>query len=240
MTKKKNDVKTSHKKPRKSKYFQSRSRMKKPYLDSKGNRVPGVTTVTGVLDKPALLWWAWDLGTRSIDYRKHRDALADVGTLAHEMILAFFLGLEVDFYEFSPWVVDRAKISFGKFEELIKKHKLKPQHVEWEIISDRLKYGGRIDFHGLCDDVPTIIDFKTGKRIYDDYFFQLGGYGLLLAEERELIEQHMIVNVPRDEKESYQMAKKTNIMLEKKIFRSCLNIYHERKKIKAEDVTITL
>ncbi len=231
--------KTSHKKVRKSKYFTSRSRIKAPYMTKDGERVPGVTTVAGILEKPALQYWAWDLGRRGIDYRKHRDVLADVGMLAHEMILAYFLGLEVDLYEFSEWVIERAKNSFDSFLNFTKKYKLKPKNVEREIISEKLRVGGRIDFHGDMDDASTIIDFKTGKRVYDDYFIQLGGYGLLLAEEGELIEKHVIVNVPRSKEETFQVAIRRNIQLEKKIFRACLEIYHERKKIKADEM-ITL
>lgn len=32
------------------------------YKKRSGQRVPGVTTINGVLDKPALIWWAWQQG----------------------------------------------------------------------------------------------------------------------------------------------------------------------------------
>lgn len=33
-----------------------------PYKQRSGERVPGVTTINGILDKPPLVWWAWKQG----------------------------------------------------------------------------------------------------------------------------------------------------------------------------------
>lgn len=44
--------------------------------------VPGVTTITNLLNKPYLIKWANDLGLEGIDSTKYRDEAADIGTLA--------------------------------------------------------------------------------------------------------------------------------------------------------------
>ena len=46
------------------------------YKLASGARVPGVTTVLSVLNKPALVPWANKLGLEGIDVRKYVDALA--------------------------------------------------------------------------------------------------------------------------------------------------------------------
>ena len=56
------------------------------YKTQDGEKVPSVTTVLNVLAKPALIYWAWDLGIKGIDYRKYRDDKADIGTLVHKQI----------------------------------------------------------------------------------------------------------------------------------------------------------
>ena len=41
------------------------------YTDSLGTRVPGATTIIGILDKPALIKWANNLGLAGIDSTKY-------------------------------------------------------------------------------------------------------------------------------------------------------------------------
>jgi len=47
-----------------------------PYRLADGSIVPSVTTILGILDKPRLPYWAWDLGRQGLDYREVRDAAA--------------------------------------------------------------------------------------------------------------------------------------------------------------------
>ena len=51
-----------------------------------GTIVPGVTTPLGILAKPGLVPWAWNLGREGLDYRKVSEKGMDIGSLAHMMI----------------------------------------------------------------------------------------------------------------------------------------------------------
>ena len=62
------------------------------YKLANGKRVPGVTTVLGVINKPALVKWANNLGLQGIDSTTYVDETAKVGTLAHEMIQEYLGG----------------------------------------------------------------------------------------------------------------------------------------------------
>ena len=53
------------------------------YKKADGTRVPSATTYLGVLAKPALIHWAWELGVQGLDYRKVRDQAGETGTLGH-------------------------------------------------------------------------------------------------------------------------------------------------------------
>ncbi|GAH44079.1 unnamed protein product, partial [marine sediment metagenome] len=67
---------------RKDAKFTSKAKLKKPYHDENGRRVPGVSTVIGYIDKSGpLMWWAADLARKGIDYMTFRDDLAGVGRL---------------------------------------------------------------------------------------------------------------------------------------------------------------
>lgn len=191
------------------------------------------------------MYWAWDLGQKGIDYQTHRDDLANVGKLVHDMILAYFLGMEVDTYQNSQWEIDRANNSFKSFENFISKYKVKPakvdgkKTVEHELISRKFRYGGRLDFYGEVDDIVSLMDFKTGKRMYDDQMFQCGGYSILLEEFDLPVDQFIICNIPRSKGESFEVAFLRNIEPAKRVFLGAYEIYNaikEAKKIIKESV----
>ena len=53
------------------------------YKNKDGVRLPGVTTITGIEDKPALKYWGNKIGLQGIEIRNYVDGLARIGTLAH-------------------------------------------------------------------------------------------------------------------------------------------------------------
>ena len=87
------------------------------YKTPDGTRVPGATTITGLLNKPYLVKWANNLGLEGIDSSKYTDEAAAVGTLAHEMVQAHLQRTEVDTSRFSPIQVDLASNAVLSFLE---------------------------------------------------------------------------------------------------------------------------
>ena len=51
-----------------------------------GTRVPGATTICGLLDKPFLVKWANNLGKQGIDVTEYTTSAALLGTLIHSII----------------------------------------------------------------------------------------------------------------------------------------------------------
>lgn len=233
------------KKERKDAKFTSKSRLKTPYMLD-GVRVPSVSTICGMIDKSrALMYWAWDLGRKGIDYRAHTDDLANVGKLVHDMILAYFLEMEVDTYQNSQWEIDRALNSMKSFYNFISRFELKPavidgkKAIEHELISREFLFGGRLDYYGDVDKIRTLMDFKTGKRMYEDQMFQCGGYSILLEEYNLPVDQFIICNIPRSKGESFEVAFLRNIAPPKRVFFGAHEIYNaikESKKIMKESV----
>ena len=172
-----------------------------------GTRVPSVTTIVSLLDKSKFLVpWANRLGLQGIDSTKYVDALADVGTLAHQMILDYFKKVKTDFSDYSPETKDKAENSFLSFLEWAKGKEIEPLALEIEAVSEILRYGGKFDFYGLIDGIKTLIDFKTGSGIYYEMGIQLSAYKNLLIENNlGDPEQCMIVRIPRDETESFEV-----------------------------------
>lgn len=208
------------------------SRVHTAYKTKDGHRVPSVTTALGELAKPALIPWAWGLGTKGIDWKTYRDELADVGTLAHRMILDHLRGEKTDTSDYSPNQVDLAENSFLSYLEWERQHKVEPILVETPLVSEIFKYGGTPDFFGLIDEVPTLADYKTGKGIYPEFFYQLAAYKNLIYETRpdvQNIDQCRILNIGRGEDEKFAEEVRTDLGREWEIFIRCLEIYKLKK-----------
>lgn len=197
-----------------------------------GKRVPGVTTILDVLGKSALIYWAWDLGCQGIDYRTYRDTAADIGTLSHYRVECEFLGIESDLSEYSKKQIEMSDNCLLSFYEWRKDKKIEKVENELQLVSQKYKYGGTIDIYCTLDGKKTLIDLKTGKAIYEDYFFQLAAYKELLKENGYIVEQTMILRIGRDESEDFEPRIKNNLDKHFELFKNCLNIYSLKKEIK--------
>lgn len=152
-----------------------------------------VTTVLKVIDKPALRWWFGrevyyamvkdpsmdEKKALAAPYRKSKKAMLR-GTTVHKM---------VEDYEHGD---DPVSLIGGEFEGYAKAFKkwLNDNTVtivenEKSVRSDIHKYAGTLDLIVKLDsdEALHIIDIKTGKDIYDDYFLQLAAYQHALAEQ---------------------------------------------------------
>lgn len=201
------------------------------YKTSDGRRVPGATTITGLLNKPYLIKWANNLGLDGIDSSKYVDEAAAVGTLAHALIQANLTGEHLDTSVFSPVQVDLAENSVLSFYEWKSRHSVKPIICEVPMVSDKLGYGGTVDCYCELDGKPVLLDFKTGKAIYEEYFVQTSAYRELLIENGYPVEEVKILRVGRDETEGFEERSIKDTRKYFEIFLSLLNVYNLKKEL---------
>jgi hypothetical protein len=197
-------------------------------------RVPGVTTVLGVLAKPALIHWAWDLGCQGIDYKKFRDSLANAGSLAHYLVQCELTGEEPDTSSYSKEIIDLAENAVLKFYEWQKHRKIEVVLVEEPLVSEEHMYGGTADCVAVVDGELTLIDIKTSKRIYPEMVTQLSAY-LKLLEENGYggIQTARILRIGRTEDEGFeeQVFRVADLADHWSLFEHCLSVYQLKKKI---------
>lgn len=205
------------------------------YKSEDGVRIPGVTTVLGILNKPALVIWANRLGLQGIDSSKYRDEMADIGTLAHQMIVDYFKGIKTDTSDYSSNQVDLAENCLLSFWEWEKGHKIDVIIVETPLVSKEYNYGGTIDCFCKLDGQPTLLDFKTGKAIYPEMFYQLAAYEQLLTEAGYSFEASRILRIGRDNDEGFEDRSVGNLDKQFELFKHCLAIYNLQKEIRKED-----
>jgi len=212
----------------------ARTKAHTTYKNAAGDRVPGVTTVLGVLEKPALVRWAWSLGIEGIDYRKYTDEKADIGTLAHAMITEWIAGREAATWEYPDDIVSQAENSALSFYAWLGDKTFKLGFVEEPLVSELLQVGGTCDIYWMIDGLWTLDDLKTGKAIYGNYKAQASIYGDILRENGYPVDRVRIVNVPRIEDELFDVQEVQPHTWPKyrEFFRACKTIYDLKKTLK--------
>ncbi|KKL99201.1 hypothetical protein LCGC14_1816740 [marine sediment metagenome] len=193
---------------------------------------PGVTTILDILNKPALVKWANNLGLQGIDSTKYRDEMADIGTLAHLMILNHFNKEETDTSEYSKDQIEKAENCLLSFYEWEKGHTIEPILIEQQLVSETYRYGGTIDLYCRLDGVLTLVDFKTGKAIYSEMMYQLAAYQQLLESNNHICMNTRILRIGRDEDEGFEERVKVDLTLELLLFQHCQGIYNLQKQIR--------
>jgi genome maintenance exonuclease 1 len=202
--------------------------MGRHYIDSTNKPVPSVTTVLSGTSKSkdGLIQWRNRVGDEEADRVIKQST--DIGTAVHEAIEKF-LNKESwnDFGDTSDQIM--AKNISHKFVNDALDGITEIWGLEVGLILDNL-YAGTADCVGLYKNVPTLIDFKTAKKIkkrdwIEDYFLQGCAYAnahnvmfetdiqqiVILMVDRNLIFQEYIV---RPSEFSYLTRKWKNRLIE--------------------------
>ena len=147
-----------------------------------GERVPGVTTIISRF-KPSggLIHWAWQQGKDGKDYRETRDAAANAGTIAHDMVEADIYGAPFAASQYKPELIAKAEGAFKAYQEWKQQTELQIAEAELSLLSRKFRYGGTIDALFVRGSL-ALGDWKTSNAVYADYLIQLGAYAILWEE----------------------------------------------------------
>lgn len=203
------------------------------YKTADGTRVSGVTTILGVLAKPALIAWANKMGLQGIDTQKYVERAADAGTAAHEMIECHLKGLEFDKNQYAPDLLDLAENGFIKYLDWESGHKVERVESELCLVSERYRYGGTIDMYCLLDGVPTLVDFKTNATgVFDEMRHQVVAYKQLLEEHGKPVDNIIIIRLGKSDKMDLEVVQVSDWDIHWQIFTACLDLCNLQKKLK--------
>ena len=171
------------------------------YKNSSGEIVPSVTRVIDEFDsKSQLIDWSNALGLDGIESEQYAHNAANIGTLAHDMIRSHLLGDPCLTY---PDITERiqlyARNAFNGF--LLWEQACSPEilSTERKMVSNR--YGGTCDLVCRIAGKTTLVDYKTGKRVYPKLaLVQIEAYAALWDELQpdQPIERLMILHLDRD------------------------------------------
>jgi hypothetical protein len=207
------------------------------YKNSEDRVVPGVTTITGELgwSREALCRWNNRKGLEGVDTKKYVDDKADIGTLAHALITDRLQGKKTNTDDYSKNQIKAANESVKSFDAWVADKVIEPILIETPLVSEVYQYGGTMDIYARVNGVPTLVDLKTGKGVYDEHLVQVGGgYSLLLQEHGQDISRLIILNIPRTKGEKFQEEEIVNRQVCQDIFLNCLGTYKIKKLIRQD------
>jgi hypothetical protein len=151
--------------------------------------LPGVTTVLGrTVNKPALIHWAAKKGAKAalddptlsieeaaLAHRRTTEAASEKGQTLH----AAFEGLQqgVSLEDIEENMKGDLKGAVRALKDWVETFSPKFLFQEVFVVNSTYGYAGTID--GVAIDIagrPFILDYKTGREIYEDMDVQLSGY----------------------------------------------------------------
>jgi genome maintenance exonuclease 1 len=149
------------------------------YVLPNGEKFRSVTTVISEsMDKTALLEWRKKVGEE--EAQKISTQAARRGTAVHSLAERYVLNQEDYLRGAMPSGID----AFKTLQKLIDKHVDNILGIELPLYSNVLKTAGRCDLIAEFDGVPSVIDFKTSRRIKQEdwiqsYFLQTTVYSMM-------------------------------------------------------------
>lgn len=219
-----------------------------------GEIVPGVTGVLGVIAKPALMYWAVNMGIEYLQkflnpgvaydeiqiktllegartaHKTFKENAGDIGSLVHEAIETYIkTGVKTELFN------EKAKVAFDNFLKWQKDNNVKFIDSERKIYSKKYKYAGTMDFSCIIDGKYYVGDTKTSSGIWDEYWFQVASYQQALTEETgQEVYGRVIVRVGKDG--SFDVQTKVNGEYEKDInaFLGALALHKRIQEMKDE------
>ena len=195
------------------------------YLDSNGNLVPSVTTVLSNTSnsKEGIEKWRQKVGDLEADRIMKQST--DIGTAVHEAIEKYLNKEHWDDFEENNDQLMARKITSKFINQGLDKI-TEIWGLEVGLILDNL-YAGTADCVGTYQDIPSLIDFKTARRIkrrdwIEDYFLQGCAYAnahnvmfnteikqiVILMVDRDLIFKEFIVRLDEFNELTYKWKKR--------------------------------
>lgn len=221
-------------------------------------QVYGVTNIVGIMNKPALMYWAVNM---TIDYyrkvltagqsysevdledmhveaksahRKSSQQAMFIGTMAHDWIEKWIKS-KLNLTDAPERPVDeKVNKSLDAFIKWTEQNQVLFLHSEKKVLSLEHEFAGTLDIEARVGKELGVIDIKTSSGIYDEYWAQTASY--LHAREEETGVQYAGAWIVRIDKISgefeVQFKSRDELEIYWNLFKGCLQVYKSQMAIK--------
>jgi hypothetical protein len=219
-----------------------------------GKPLTGVTTILGVIAKPALIQWAADEAIKYIKEKQPKttkvggqELIVYTPPQLHDILEAAKnahqqkkdrtadIGTKahkwIERYVKGKNPAPNKKLAFmtDNFVKWATENKVEFKKSEIKLYSEKFWFAGTMDLVFKMNGRNYIGDIKTSSRIYGrGYFAQMAGYQIALEEQGyKDIEGRMIIRCGKDG--SFEIKESLDFETDKKIFLACLELYRGLK-----------
>ena len=166
------------------------------YVAPDGSRYPSVTTVLGILSEDSIREWRQRVGEEEANKVSHR--ASNRGTAVHSIIEKYLRN------EDTSDNLPHIKQSLANLRPILDKSIGKIFGLETALYSRHLGMAGRCDCIAEWNGVPSIIDFKTSRRIKKkeniaSYFAQASAYAIMFEERTGLAIPNTVIVMDVDD-----------------------------------------
>lgn len=185
------------------------------YTDARGEKIISVTKITGKIDKSdALIVWATRLMGKYLSdnyvgktltqdavelslkkWREAKEEAADIGTAIHEWIRMKIRGEE-------PLIPEDEKVRNGviAFLKWTGEKKIKWLESEKMVYSRKHNYVGTLDAIAKIGGKTFLVDYKSSKGLYPEFYLQTAGYQLAYQEEHgKTIDGRVLIHLGKED-----------------------------------------
>ena len=168
------------------------------YLAPDGSKFPSVTTVLGILSEDAIRAWRLRVGEEEANKVGHR--ASNRGSAVHSIIEGYLKNEPTDDY------LPHIKQSLQNLRPILDQSIGKIFGLEVALFSRHLGLAGRCDCVAEFDGVPSIVDFKTSKRVkkkenISNYFAQMSAYAIMFEERTGMPITNTVIVMDVDDNE---------------------------------------
>ena len=166
------------------------------YVAPDGSRYPSVTTVLGILSEDSIREWRQRVGEEEANKVSHR--ASNRGTAVHSIIEKYLKN------EDTSDNLPHIKQSLANLRPILDKSIGKIFGLETALYSRHLGMAGRCDCIAEWNGVPSIVDFKTSKRVKKkeniaSYFAQASAYAIMFEERTGLAIPNTVIVMDVDD-----------------------------------------
>ena len=195
------------------------------YVAPDGKDYPSVTTVLKHLSEDSIRAWRARVGEEEANKVSTRASMR--GTSVHTM-LEKYVNNDEDYKDgVMPDILATASSVFDTLKENVDE----VWGQELALYSDHLNMAGRVDLVGVWNGVPSIIDYKTSRRLkkkehITGYFLQCTAYAIMIEERTGIPVPQIVIVIAGDEGEQIFIEERDNWTAQ---LREAINEYQRRK-----------
>jgi len=131
---------------------------------------------------------------------QEKNRTADVGTVVHDYAEAFGLAkINGDPIPDVPEITSEQMFNgIEAFLTWVKNNEVEFIEAEKLVYSKKHGYVGTLDLLAKVNGKLTLIDYKTGKYVYDEHYYQVAGYKMAWEEEHGKVQKALILHFDRE------------------------------------------